>query len=358
MRRRAPRSSELVEGGAGRREQHDRLRRRRTRRRRPPRPRHGLRQRAAARRRARGRSSVAAKASLACRSGRPCATRAKSGASGAMPPSFGMPPTIQWMRAGKAASAFSAASALVALLSLTNSTRPIAADLLHAVGEARESSRGPRGSLGLDAERARRGDGRRGVLRIVRAAQRADAGEVERRSRCRRRRQHDARAVARRSPSASVPLDGDADDACVLPPASRSAIARHQSSSTPTTAVSAAGDQPLLDGGVVLHRAVPVEMVGRDVEQDADASAPATARGRSGRTSTRRRGRGSATAAPATGSAVPILPPICTSRPAALQHVGDQRRRRRLAVGAGDGDERRARRTAPRARGRTARCRR
>ena len=37
----------------------------------------------------------------------------------------------------------------------------------------------------------------------------------------------------------------------------------------------------------------------------------------------------------------PMLPPIATSRPASLQHMGDQRGRRRFAVGAGDGDERR-----------------
>ena len=40
------------------------------------------------------------------------------------------------------------------------------------------------------------------------------------------------------------------------------------------------------------------------------------------------------------------------------QDVRDQRRRRRFAVGAGDGDEGRARRQPARARGRTARCRR
>ena len=37
--------------------------------------------------------------------------------------------------------------------------------------------------------------------------------------------------------------------------------------------------------------------------------------------------------------------------PGLAQHVGDQRRRRRFAVGAGDGDERRLGRAAPRARG-------
>ena len=45
--------------------------------------------------------------------------------------------------------------------------------------------------------------------------------------------------------------------------------------------------------------------------------------------------------------AVPMLPPICTSWPARCNRWRDQRRRRRLAVGAGDGDERRVGRVAP-----------
>ena len=78
----------------------------------------------------------------------------------------------------------------------------------------------------------------------------------------------------------------------------------------------AAGHQPLLDRGIVLHRAVAVEMVGRQVEQDA------------GRRIDRRRevdlvGRAfdDIVAGPAVGgssvsTARPILPPICASRPA------------------------------------------
>ena len=83
------------------------------------------------------------------------------------------------------------------------------------------------------------------------------------------------RRTETRTTLAAVPLDAvggrlapvvvDADD--------RGAVALH------------AGDQPLLDRGVVLHGAVAVEMVRRDVEQDADASDRARARGRSGRTS-------------------------------------------------------------------------
>ena len=53
-----------------------------------------------------------------------------------------------------------------------------------------------------------------------------------------------------------------------------------------------------------------------------------------------------------------MLPPSSAERPAALQQMMDQRRGGRLAVGAGDGDERRIRRERCAARGRTARCRR
>ena len=143
-------------------------------------------------------------------------------------------------------------------------------------GEAREGraapARSPRSST---PSAARRGDGRRRVLRIVRAAQRADAGEVgDAVARPARRRRTTLRRRRRRRPSASGRSRRDAARRlAAVGVRSRSAIARHQSSSTPMTARVGAGDQPLLDGRVVLHRAVAVEMVRRDVEQDADASA-------------------------------------------------------------------------------------
>ena len=54
---------------------------------------------------------------------------------------------------------------------------------------------------------------------------------------------------------------------------------------------------------------------------------------------------------------VPILPPSCASRPASRQNMGDQRCRRRLAIGAGDRDERRAGPRVRRVPGRRVRCR-
>jgi hypothetical protein len=55
-----------------------------------------------------------------------------------------------------------------------------------------------------------------------------------------------------------------------------------------------AGDQPLLHRGVMLERAVAVDMVLADIEQDADARDRARARDRSGRTTSRSRARGPA----------------------------------------------------------------
>ncbi len=105
---------------------------------------------------------------------------------------------------------------------------------------------------------------------------------------------------------------------------SRSAISLHQSSSTPTIAVPLvrhAGDQPLLHCRVIFHRAVAVEMILAEIDQDAD------------RRIERRReidliGRAfddvnaqrltAASGGCSDRIAVPILPPSCASMPADL----------------------------------------
>ena len=90
-----------------------------------------------------------------------------------------------------------------------------------------------------------------------------------------------------------APVVVDADD--------RGAVALH------------ARDQPLLDRRVVRKRAVAVEMVLGDVEQDADRGIE---RGREidlDRTSTRSRARGRGAGGSSERIAVPILPPSCAS---------------------------------------------
>ena len=101
-------------------------------------------------------------------------------------------------------------------------------------------------------------------------------------------------------------------------------------------------DQPLLDRRVILHRPVTVEMIRREIEQQADARVE---RGREidleGRTFDDM-DAGFATAAPGRGSACRYCRPSATSQPRLAQDMGDQRRGRALAIGAGDRDERRA----------------
>ncbi len=100
----------------------------------------------------------------------------------------------------------------------------------------------------------------------------------------------------------------------------------------------AAGNQPLLDIGIVLHRAMAIEVIGRQVEQDAG-----------GRIERRRK-------IDLVGGAFDDEIALALRRierqhgradiaaelrvaAARSQDMGDQRRRRRFAVGAGDGDE-------------------
>ena len=103
------------------------------------------------------------------------------------------------------------------------------------------------------------------------------------------------------------------------------------------------GDEPLLDRRVAGKIAMPVEMVGRDVDQEPDAR--------------RERGR----EVDLIGRALDDMRPPGGGRrqvehrhadvaahrhlaPGLLEHMGDQRGGGRFAVGAGDGDERRIRR--------------
>ena len=124
--------------------------------------------------------------------------------------------------------------------------------------------------------------------------------------------------------------------------------ARHHSSSTPTIAVRSlrhAGDRAFLDRRVMLHRAVAIEMIFAEIDQDADRRIE---RGReidligralddvnaARRWRRKRQDRGADIAANLRVHA------------GRCRKMRNQRRRRRLAVGAGDGDERRVGRDA------------
>ena len=212
------------------------------------------------------------------------------------------------------------------------------ADLLHPMSEPGKGQEGAGDALGLDAERPRGGVGERRVLPVVGAAKRprrlkigrrrglyarhhpvfADPDVGERRFLARYRddaRRAGARFEPRVDFAARLVVDADQGDVGM-------------------------GDQALLHRRVAGKVAVPVEMVGGDVDKEADA----------------RRERGGEI--DLIGRALDdVRPPGCGRRQVKhghadvashrhlatgfLQHVGDQRGGGRLAVGAGDGDERR-----------------
>jgi hypothetical protein len=106
-------------------------------------------------------------------------------------------------------------------------------------------------------------------LGVVRAAQGADAGEVGDGARfARRRLDHGAAYGDDVSLAARLGRDRAKVRPCFGQPPSDGGTCRVVDADHGRLGT---GDQPLLDGGVTLHGAVPVEMIGRDVEEDADA---------------------------------------------------------------------------------------
>ena len=169
-------------------------------------------------------------------------------------------------------SAFSAASALVALESLTNSTRPSRPTCSMRWARPGNEAMAARDLFGAQAQRARRGEGEGGVLAVVRAAQRRRVAKIDERR----------VAVARDDEAIVDPDVGRAATArrrsrrrAAPASASRAAVARRSRGTVRRRRRSArrrrARDQALLDRGVVFQRPVPVEMIGRDVDQRADA---------------------------------------------------------------------------------------
>ena len=185
-----------------------------------------------------------------------------------MPPVFGLPPRIQKMSRGKLASACSAESTLVALLSLTNSTRPAWPTSSMRCDETRKGLQPPRDDLRREAEREAGGGGRGGVLGVVRAAQRADARQIGDFPGYARLGDEELRALRIDAISDRLPLRdppnrytglfdpvGDGGRQCVV-------YADHRGFG--------AIDQPLLDRGIVLHGAVPLQVILGEVQQHAD----------------------------------------------------------------------------------------
>ena len=176
------------------------------------------------------------------------------------------------MPPSKAASAVAALSALVALLSLMNSVRPRPTDLLEAMRQARKGLQRGGHFARRHAEAHGRCAGGKRVLDVVPAAQGADAGKIgEGAERTGPGCACHELAAHRVPPMRHARLRRyEIDPAAVGKPQALGDVA------APVVVLADDGvrrmrDQAGLEAGVVLHGAVPVEVVGRDVEQHADA---------------------------------------------------------------------------------------
>ena len=196
--------------------------------------------------------------------------RGKKPVSVESPPVFGLPPAIQKMSL-KQASACAGRIRVGRLGVVDEQHAALAADLLHAMRQAGERAQAFLDLLDRKAERER-GAARAGrVLRIVHAAQRSDAAE-----------QRDLGAAAARGLHDPPRFDSDAVGERTAHRHAHDALARLLDAvggGLAPVVVDAdnrravllhAGDQPLLHRGVVRERAVAVEMILADVDQDAD----------------------------------------------------------------------------------------
>ena len=213
------------------------------------------------------------------------------------------------------------------------------------MGEARKGGEARRDARMIEAEGAERGDGGGGVLAVMRAAQRGDAGKIG----------DERRAPARAAPEAPL-FENDAGierragggDLRQIAPGGAKLIGDGAGVIVIDADDGEIGgmDEAGLDRRVILHGSVAVEMIGRDVEENADGRVE---RGREvdlvrrafddmdagffGRRQSARIG-------------VPILPPTCDVESEAREKMRDEGGGGGFAVGAGDGDEGRFRREA------------
>ncbi len=207
------------------------------------------------------------------------------------------------------------------------------------MGEAGEAPQPLRDRFDVEPERARGGESEGGVLAIVRAAQSRRDAQIDQR---RGGALHEQAMIVDEDVGRLGARGRDADDLAPLGDQSRrdgAAIVVVE----PDQRDIRGRDEPLLDRGVILHRPVAVEMIGRQVDEKADArpkrrrKVDLEGRALQHMNAIRRRRRqvehGHADVAAERDVAA------CLG-----QDMGDQRRRRRFAVGAGDGDERRGRR--------------
>src|SRR3982074_1068654 len=146
-----------------------------------------------------------------------------------------------------------------------------AADLLHAVREARKTAQAVLQDLVRDTKRKRASGSTGRILRIVQTAQRTDAADLR-----------DLAARTSRGAPDGFAFDidavrqwifhGDANDplAGLLDPVGRVPAPVVIDADDGGAMLLYARDQPLLDGGIMFERAVAIDVVFADIEQDAD----------------------------------------------------------------------------------------
>jgi hypothetical protein len=137
------------------------------------------------------------------------------------------------------------------------------------MGEARKRCERGRNNFALDAERSRGAIGERSVLSVVRAAERARVVEIDKWSRL---------AVRHNLPVLNDDLAGwriRTRDRHNAPPSGPGFQAVEDVSANvvvnPNQRDLGSRDETLFDGSIVREIAVSIEMIGRDVDEEADA---------------------------------------------------------------------------------------
>ena len=213
-------------------------------------------------------------------------------------------------------------------------------DRFHAVGEAGKGQDGIADFARWQAERAHGGVGGGGVLRIVRAFQGLGIRQVADRDAALARAVHQL-AAQREHAVAESPLGRDRHDAAAIADLElgrqRAAIIVVHADHHRVRAC-LVGEHDLLGAAIVVHRAVAVEMIGRQVEQHGGVGAKALralqliARQLDDVVAARMHAVEVEHAAPDIAADLRVL----AER---LQDVSDERRGRGLAIGPGDGDD-------------------
>ncbi len=145
------------------------------------------------------------------------------------------------------------------------------ADLLHAMRQSRKGSQAGLDRRRCNAERQSRRDGTGGVLRVVQPAQRADAADLGDRIGIAALGAHDPPPFDI-DPVGERAFDGNAHDtlAGAHEPLGNGVAPIIVDADDRGSVIWHTGNQPLLHRGVMLHRAVAIEMILAEIDENAD----------------------------------------------------------------------------------------